>query len=438
MNSLFALVDCNNFYVSCERVFNPRLLGKPVVILSNNDGCIVSRSNEAKRAGISMGVPVYQCHELIRRMGVRVLSSNYALYGDMSDRVMETLRTLAPEVEVYSIDEAFLPLDGMKLKDLAAFGERIRRIVRQWTGIPVTVGVASTRTLAKIACARAKNTSGVLVVEDGSMTAEILAATPVEEVWGIGDRSGLKLRKAGMETALDLRNGQDNLIRKVLHVTGLRTAYELRGKSSIESIRIADKKAIMCSRSFGRPVEEKNELREGLAYHATRACEKLRRQGAAAGLVTVFIDTGRFRGKVYSASTTVTLTEPDFDTAVIIRAAGEGLERIFRSGFLYLKSGVLLSGIVGLDQVQQNLFTPGRGAEKKRNLYKAVDLINSRFGRDSLRPAATGLSRKWAMKRKMCSPRYTTVWGEIPLIRDRGRIKNRQTGKMIGDSSGFR
>lgn len=420
MANVFALVDCNNFYASCERLFRPELREAPLVVLSNNDGCIVARSNEAKALGIAMGAPYYKNKELIRRHDVQVFSSNYSLYGDLSQRVMGCLQELEPEVEIYSIDEAFISLPTGRQRDLTAYARSLKARVEQWVGIPVSIGIAPTKTLAKLANMFAKKNrahGGVLDLSGHRNLDELLAATPVSEVWGIGNRGAEKLNRQGINNVLQLKNGDDTWLRKQLTVTGLRTVMELRGISCIPlDDAKPDRKAIISSRSFGQPVDSLTDLREAIASHVAIAAHKLRDQKSAACAINVFIQTNRFKKDApqYSGNITISLPQASSCTSTMIRAARRGLERIYRSGYRYNKAGVMITELVHRDLIQQNLFEgPSSG---DMTLMTTLDQINRIWGRDTVRFAAEGLRRPWRMKQSHKSPAYTTNWAEIPTV----------------------
>ena len=417
MRSIFALVDCNNFYVSCERVFNPLLEGKAVVVLSNNDGCVVARSEEAKQLGIGMGVAFFKVKDTIEKNRVEVLSSNYALYGDMSRRVMETLCSFTPEIEVYSIDEAFLNLVGLG-DNLTDYGRRIRETVRRWTGIPVSIGIAETKTLAKIANRIAKRSckaAGVLELADCACIDEALAQTTVENIWGVGLKTALRLRTVGINTALALRKVDINWMRQRFGVTGVRTVYELRGISCYElEEQPPAKKGITVSRIFGRKVETVKELKEAVASYASRAGEKLREEGLAAGALTVFVMTSRFvdkRRRFFNSHTVIFPTATSY-TPELIDSAIKCVERLYRRGFLFNKAGVILGDLVPIGNVQSNLFDEF-DRQKSRRLMQAVDAVNARLSYKPLRWAAEGISQPWRTKFAKRSKRYTTRWDEL-------------------------
>jgi len=422
--AVFALVDCNNFYVSCERVFAPALAGRPVVVLSNNDGRVVARSQEAKDLGIDMGVPVFKCRHLLARHQVQVYSSNYALYGDMSRRVMESLKAFTPEVEVYSIDESFLRFAGAPPRDLAGLAQDIRRRVRSWTGIPVSIGLAATKTLAKLANKVAKTISraeGVCNLVDQRRREEVLDRVEVGEVWGIGPRYSAFLHRHGIRTARQLSRAPDAWVCRHLTVVGQRIVWELRGISCIPLEQVpAPKKAIARSRAFGRPVRALDELGEVVATYAAAAARTLRQQGSVAACLQVSVETSRFKEPYYGRAVTVRLPFSTASTPELICGARRGLERIFRKGYAYERAGVLLTEIAPHDTVQLDLFSSEFYDERKRKLMAVVDEINTRRGRDAIRFAAGGLERQWRMRQAHRSPRFTTRWDELPVVRVAG------------------
>ena len=422
----FALVDVNNFYVSCERVFQPRLEGIPVVVLSNNDGCAVARSNEVKALGVKMGTPWFQLQDLARQHGILAFSSNYTLYGDMSNRVSRILRDFCPELEVYSIDESFLRIETVaKLYGGAvAMGQQIRARIRQWTGLPVCVGVGPTKTLAKFANHLAKKHA----VFDGVCDLHALTRAQrlgwmqridVGEVWGVGSRIRKHLSAMGIDTVLDLRNASPKELRSHFGVVIERTCNELRGISCLELEDIApSKKQIMSSRSFGVPVETIGELRESVASYLATAAAKLRQQQSSAGAVHVFIQTNRFKAEEpqYNAGITVPLAEPTDDTLVLTAAALKGLEAIFRNNYRYKKAGVLLTLLSDKNNRQSTLFDDQTAREKSTRLMAAIDAINRAYGRDTVHLAVSGTQQRWAMRAGNRSPNYTTRWEELPLV----------------------
>lgn len=422
---IFALVDCNNFYVSCERVFDPRLIGIPVVVLSNNDGCIVARSNEAKALGIGMGVPLFQVKDLIRQNGVRVLSSNYALYGDMSHRVMTCLAELAPRTEVYSIDEAFLDFTGIPASKLEPLARDIRQKIRQWTGIPVCIGIGRTKTLAKLANRVAKKRAAagsVFDVLDAETRSHVLAVTEPEDLWGIARRTGAKLRLLGINNARALRDAPDQLIRQTFGIVGLRIVWELREVPCLDLVTAPpQRKSTVVSRSFGHPVERIEELRQAVSAFASRAAEKLRAEGLVCGSLTVFLETNHFRPeeRQNNAAATMTTDTPTNHSRDLIRFALAGLERVFKPGYRYRKTGVLLMDLRREIDAVPDLFTrptPMLGDK----LMKSFDAINRRYGARSIYYGSCGSATKsksnWVMKQSLRSPRYTTNWLELPSV----------------------
>ena len=418
---IFALVDCNNFYVSCERVFCPALNNRPVVVLSNNDGRIVARSQEAKDLGLAMGTPLFKCRALCEQHRVQVYSSNYTLYGDMSRRVVEVLQQFSPAVEVYSIDESFLGFTGRGAGDLGDLGRQIRGQVETWTGIPVSIGLARTKTLAKLAnkiAKRAKRDRGVFDLAGHPQREQVLDRVDVGEVWGIGRQYRTLLREHGIETAYQLTRAPDRWIRKHLTIVGLRLVWELRGISCLPLEQApAPKKSIARSRSFGRPLHTLEELEEPVAAHVAAAAQALRKQRSAAAWLQVSIETSRFAGPYYGRIVAASLPSPTASTPELVRAAHQGLERIFREGYIYRRAGVLLTGLVPQDALQLNLFTPGYYDDKKKALMEVVDRVNATWGRGTLRFAAEGLEQPWKMKQSRRSPHFTTRWAELPLIR---------------------
>jgi DNA polymerase V len=422
--ALWALVDCNNFYASCERLFRPDLIGKPVVVLSNNDGCIVARSNEAKALGIAMGEPEFRVRELLKRHNVAVFSSNFALYGDISSRVMRTLESLAPEIEQYSIDEAFIPLAGPLSASADELAMKLRARVRKWTGIVVSVGLGTTRTLAKLASETAKRNDGVCRLDAGMYETErMLDVTGTGEIWGIGRKSAEKLRLVGIHTARQFRDADCEMIKKLLTVAGLKTMMELRGFSCIENEEIpASRRTLISSRSFGRRVTEKEHLAEALAMHAALAGERLRKGKLLAGGLAAHIRTSRYgRGPFYDRAFEVRLRRPTSSTREFIRAAVSRLDDIFRPGYSYAKAGIMLFDLVhenseplSLLELATEAALPGR--DKK--LMKTLDAINRRFGRGTLRFAAEGVpDAGWRMRQTGRSRRWTTNWDDLPFAR---------------------
>lgn len=423
--AVYALVDCNNFYVSCERVFNPALEGKPVIVLSNNDGCAVARSAEAKAIGVPMGEPAFKLRHLVESHGLVMLSSNYALYGDMSERVMSVLATFAPGAEVYSIDECFLDLAGMPVDDLTAWCQQIRATVRRWTGIPVSVGIGTTKTIAKLANRLAKKspkTNGALdLVSHPEWVAAALKRTPVGDVWGIGRQYAGHCGSKGIRTAFDLIQAEDGWIRKTMGAVGLRTTMELRGTAvhTLDTMP-SDKHTTCCSRSFGETVSEFGHVRDAVTLFASRAAEKIRAEGLVAGALQVFAYTDRFRPDQpqFSLTSMARLSPPTSSTPHIIRTALRGLESAWRDGYEYKKAGVILLDLVRPEDVPRDLFSPPPEAGvKPRALMAAVDGINNRLGSGSVGYGLAPKDAPWRMHCGNRTPSYTTKWDDLPVAK---------------------
>lgn len=416
-----ALIDGNNFYVSCERVFAPRLDRRPVVVLSNNDGCVVSRSDEAKALGIKMGVPYFQVKDLAESHGLIWLSSNYALYGDMSARMMRLLSNFAPEQEIYSIDECFLDFTGMHI-DRIAHSREIRRQVQKLIGITTCVGIGASKTLAKLANHVAKKQKLYEGVFDWSALSadeqtEKLAALEVGEVWGVGRRINAQLAEMGIETVLQLKQADPALIRRRFNVVMERTVAELNGRSCLDLEQIANRKEqILCSRSFGRPVTKLPELREAVLSYIVRAAERMRSQGSACSQVSVFIHTNFFKegARQYSRTVTVPLSVASDDTRRLAAAAVHGLVRIYRDGYDYKKAGVMLTGLQPAAAVQDDLFS-GYDRVRSGRLMGTLDNINRIYGMHTVSFAGAGIHKPWRMLTDNRTPRYTTRWDELAI-----------------------
>ncbi len=401
---VFALVDCNNFYASCEKLFRPDLKDTPVVVLSNNDGCVVARSREAKLLGIKMGVPVFQIKAEMQRHGILAFSSNYALYADLSSRVMRTLEEMAPRVEVYSIDEAFLDLTGIESAiSLVEFGQQVRERIGHWIGITVCVGIAPTKTLAKLANHAAKKypaTQGVVDLTNPDRQRRLLALVPVDDVWGVGRRLSKRLNALGITTALDLANASPRAIRDQFSVVLERTVRELNGESCIELEEIPPtKKQIVCSRSFGVKVTHFELLREAICEYATRATEKLRKEQQQAKVMTVFIRTSPFKDNEpqYSNSASGELLIPSCDTRDFIELANHLLKRIWKDGFRYAKAGVMLSDFYDPGMFQPGLFDDVSTRSNSQQLMSVLDTINQ-SGAGKVFFAGQGTKQDWSMK----------------------------------------
>ncbi|KPF91900.1 DNA repair nucleotidyltransferase [Novosphingobium sp. AAP83] len=417
----FALVDCNNFYASCERLFRPHLKTRPVVVLSNNDGCVIARSQEAKSIGIAMGAPLFKIRNLVEEHGVEVCSSNYALYGDISERVMTTLGSNAPNHEVYSIDECFLDVDNLAVPNLTEWCKNLRHSTYQWTGIPVSIGVGPTKTLAKLANRLAKKSikaAGVIDLSNHPAWIEpALRKTPIGDVWGVGRRWSQMLEERGIMTAHDFAHGEDGWIRKKMGVVGLRTVHELRGYvcHALED-QPQPKQTTCCTRSFGETVTEKAQVHDALMSFAERAAEKVRAADQVAGVVQVFIRTDPFNlsAAQKSLSGSVTFDHPTSDTRAITGAVTSILDRIWRDGFAWKKAGVMMLDLTATGAAPPSLFDAV--APKNDGLMNAMDALNQRYGRGSIRLGLAGKDQEWRMRRENLSPSYTTKWADLAKV----------------------
>ena len=426
---MIAIVDCNSFYCSCERLFRPDLENKAVVVLSNNDGCIISRTDEAKKMGVGMAAPYYQNKEIIEKNKVAVFSSNYNLYGDLSSRVMETLRCLVGEqkVEVYSVDEAFLRLDMIDENSMQEACKLIKETVEQWTGIKVSVGAAPTKVLSKVANRLSKKykkeSQGVMVLQSVQEIKEALERTQVDDIWGVGRQYAIKLHSLGIDDGWQLRNMPEEWARKNMGgVVGTRLIKELRG---IPCIPMKDplevKKMIATTRMFGKPVFDLNEIKEAVATYVSRAAEKLRRQYYAASSIQVFVVTNGYQKEKYAYNPQSRYQYTNFpiataDTAALIKYALPLADKLFEPGLKYLKAGVILGGLVPDNSIQANLFA-GEHQHQKRFLMEAVDNINFSHRDDIIKFAASGLKRNWKMRQELRSKRFTTRWNELYEIK---------------------
>jgi DNA polymerase V len=416
---VYALIDGNSFYCSCERLFAPKLARRPVIVLSNNDGCAVARTPEAKALGIAMGAPFFKIRDLCRKNGVAVFSSNYTLYGDMSRRMNEIYHQFAPEVEVYSIDESFLNIVGLA-RDYTAYAQELRQRVLRWVGIPTCVGIGPTKTLAKLANRTAKTypeLNGVCDFTDLAMREKYLGDTPVGELWGVGRASAAKLEAIGIRTVGELRALPPKRARQVLTVVGERMVHELNGVPCLPLEALpAQRKGIAVTRSFGKAVTTLEEMQQAVAAYATRAAEKLRRHRLAAVTGFVFMHTHAFNGDPWShTGKAVEFLEPTDDTHELIYAATRAAAGAWRDGYRYAKAGIMLTELVPVAQVQTSLLAT-LDRERRARLMAALDGVNSRFGRHTLYPAIAGHRQSWATKFERKSPRFTTSWDELPVV----------------------
>jgi DNA polymerase V len=418
---MFALVDCNNFYASCERVFRPDLVGKPVVVLSNNDGCVIARSNEAKAVGVPMGAPAFQYKELFDKNQVQVFSSNFALYGDMSNRVMEILGDYSNDMEIYSIDEAFLEFKGYENFDLGETGLKMKKQVQQWTGIPISVGFAPTKALSKVANRIAKKypvyTKGVYLIDTEEKRIKALKWLKIEDVWGIGRRHAKRLQYQGIKTAYDFTQLSDSWVRKHMTVVGLRLKHELLGIPTLQLDEVQPKQNIATTRTFEKNYTEFDEVKERVVSFAVSCAEKLRKQNSCCNSIMVFIHTNGHREDLpqYSQNIVVKLPFATNSGIELAKFAIQGLEKIFRKGFAYKKAGVIVMDFTPETNHQLTLFSERN--VKHISLMKAIDKINSNWGQQKVRLASQDMGRVWKMNQEKLSPRYTTSLSEIIEIK---------------------
>jgi len=408
----YVLADCNNFYASCERIFNPALEKSPLVVLSNNDGCVVARSQEAKQLGINMGDPFFKIKTLCETCRVSVFSSNYALYGDISQRVMNVLSALAPAIEFYSIDEAFLAFpDSTPEDELYAHCLQVRSTVKKWVGIPLSLGIAPTKTLAKAAIDFVKKAAqGVFSLLPAEKRVAMLSTVPVEDVWGIGKRFAERLRSLQLYTALQLSEADPGMIRRKIGVVGERILWELRGVACLPLQQPVARKSLCCSRSFGKSVQEKEELGEALSTYAAAACAKLRKQQSCASALCVFLES------TVHHSRTAAFATPTADSAEAIGTAKRLLDVLYSPHQKYKKCGVLLLDLIPEKYVQPDLLSPGMSAKRKQ-LMQTIDALNDRFGKDTLFFAAMGTNPVWKTRSDRRSRHYTTDWEDLPIAK---------------------
>lgn len=417
---MYALVDCNNFYASCQRVFEPHLIGKPVVILSNNDGCVIARSNEAKALGIPMGAPAFEYRKLFEMHNVYVYSSNYALYGDMSSRVMNTLSTYTPDIEIYSIDEAFLKFSGFDLFNLEEYGNEIKRTVTRNTGIPISVGFAPTKALAKVANKIAKKfperTKNVYVIDTEEKRIKALKWTKIEDVWGIGRKHTKRLQAKQIFNAYQFTQLPDEWIRKVMAVVGLRLKHELEGKPTLDLETPKSKKMIATTRSFEKPMTQLEDLAERVATFTASCAQKLRKQNSHCNMIMVFVHTNNFRKDQpqYSRNIVVKTDFPTNSTIELNRYAQIGLKTIFKEGYLYKKAGVIVMGLTPNNETQLSLFNTSN--PKHQPLMSVIDKLNQSYGTNKIKFGTQSLGRQWKMKQEKLSPSYTTKINDIITV----------------------
>tara|TARA_Y100001970_G_C14259583_1_gene878758 strand:- start:20619 stop:21884 length:1266 start_codon:yes stop_codon:yes gene_type:complete len=420
MSKYIALIDCNNFYASCERVFDPSLNNKPVVVLSNNDGCIIARSAEAKSIGIKMGEPLFKCKEVIEKNFVKVFSSNYTLYADMSNRVMNIIKSHFSDVEVYSIDEAFVSVETGSVKNLEDELLSLRNKILKWTGIPVSIGLSTTKTLAKIAAKKAKNGVGVYSFCKKDGLSEALKETRVSSIWGVGKRLEKRLLQKGVFSAYQLSNLNHSFARTLGTVNLVRTIFELNGTSCFGIDKFPNtKKQITTSRAFGRLVYNLDFLEEAVSVYISRAAEKLRSQRLGCSIITIALSTNRFsKEHPYKFLVkTKSLISSTNSTTRLIKVGKRILESIFKEGLAYKKAHVFLSGLENFASKQYSFSDNVPSINKETKLMETLDNLNSFYGNDTLKYASSGISRNWFMKRKSRSQRFTTNWGEILTIK---------------------
>ena len=412
--NVFAIVDCNNFYASCERLFAPHLIGQPIVVLSNNDGCVIARSDEVKALGVEMGVAYFKARRFLEQEGIAVFSSNYALYGDLSQRVMEVLSQFTPTMEIYSIDEAFLDLSGFEHLGMSNYAQQIRQTVEQWTGIPVSIGIAPTKTLAKIAnrvCKKDPAMQGVMDLTNPEALESVLSMVVVQDVWGVGRRLSKQLNAEGIYTALDLSRKDTHDIKQRYSVVLARTVDELKGYSCLDLETIVpDRQQVLCSRSFGMRVTQEDDMRHALGHFASRAAEKLRKQNLIANALNIHISTSPFDGEVsYNNSITMKLPFSTDDTRLLSAYAQDLLSQIFKPGLSYQRGGVLLMDLEPYRHAQYELFEDKQRSGRSDSLMKTLDLVNQKMGSGALQLGRGDFDDSdWRMRQRLKSPSYTT------------------------------
>ena len=417
---MIALADCNNFYASCERVFNPALKNKALIVLSNNDGCVYARIHEANAIGIQMGEPVFKARKLIEKNNVTVFSTNFALYGDMSKRVMSLLSNMSPDIEIYSIDEAFMDFSG--IKNYLRLGLEMRDVVLKHTGIPISVGIAKTKTLAKVAnhFAKRHTKKDIYILDSESKISSVLKLMPVSKIWGIGSQYAKMLNSYGVKSAFDFILLDEDWVLKKMTIAGLKMQRELKGEPCISlDTSPSRKKSICTSRSFGVKVTQLQVLKESISSHAARCAEKLRLEQGCARYVSVIIKTNPFSelDGYYHGYKTMNFNTPTNDTMDIVGAAETLLKSIYKKGFIYKKSGVIIGDIIPQNQIQLNMFDVDQNKAKRDSLNSAVDFINKAIGRDTVYISSQGIAREWQLKREKLSPCYTTKWNDLLTVR---------------------
>ncbi len=418
---MIALADCNNFYASCERVFRPKLNGKPVVVLSNNDGCVIARSNEAKALGIKMGEPAFKSRDIFKRNGIHVFSTNFALYGDFSNRVMSILSDSVPSIEIYSIDEAFMNFRGIPKKE--EFGIELREKVLQWTGIPISIGIAPTKTLSKVAnsIAKKQRKNGVCVLMDENETLEYLKLFPVANLWGVGRQFSQMLQNNSIQNAYELTQKSDHWLQKHMSIVGLKMVKELRGEPCFDMVNgWRRKKSILTSRTFGHEIDNFKGLAQALSTYASMCAAKLRKEGSCAKTIHIMIFTNPFKQNHrmnYKGSKTIILDTPTNDGLEIVSRCINALRSIYRRDCIYKRAGVIVSDIVPQSQVQLTFFHKHANIEKRQNLMTAVDKLNDGYGRMKVRFAINGFEKKWHLRQEKLSPCYTTRISDLLKVK---------------------
>ena len=417
---MIALIDCNNFYVSCERVFKPSLNNQPVIVLSNNDGCVIARSNEVKNMGIQMGIPAFKIKDIISRNRIYVFSTNFALYGDMSQRVISTIINTIQDIEIYSIDEVFINLKDFNNSDILEFANHLKNKIKKWTGIPVSIGIGKTKTLAKAAnyIAKKHKKNGVFIINDSNIN-DSLKKIPINKVWGIGKKNEIFLKQNYINTAYDFKVSDSFWINHYLHLNGDKILKELNQQPSIEiNQMLNNKKSICTSRTFGKMINNINDIISSIALYATRCCEKLRNQNSCANLVHIFLITNIHRDDLlqHHISKTIKLDIPTNDTGEILTYIIPVIKKLYRKNYLYKRAGIIVSGLVPDSEIQHNLFKHNN-FPNRYNLVKSIDLINKKMGRDVVRYAVQGYNKSNILKQQKLSPSYTTKWEHLLKIK---------------------